>query len=202
MDPGETLYHTVPIIDPDAVRLLNLHPSHSQDPLTGDLHTVSLADAPSYEAISYVWGEQTRCAKMTCNKQSIGLTQSLDYSLRRVRRGSHRRTLWVDQICINQANPPERSQQITLMNKIYKNAKRILVCLGDDDTGIANNVFDLIRSLNTKFRDNERLDWLNDDQREQQLSWSDSNLWENLARFYQLPWVSLMKVLLTSCQVH
>jgi hypothetical protein len=40
------------------------------------------------------------------------------------------RTLWVDAVCIDQADDEERSEQVQMMSRIYKNASRVLVWLG------------------------------------------------------------------------
>jgi hypothetical protein len=40
--------------------------------------------------------------------------------------------MWVDAICINQKNPEEQGQQVQLMAKIYSNAHRVIVWLGEE----------------------------------------------------------------------
>jgi hypothetical protein len=40
------------------------------------------------------------------------------------------RVLWADAICINQNDLPERSQQVSIMRKIFKQAERVLSWLG------------------------------------------------------------------------
>ena len=42
------------------------------------------------------------------------------------------RTLWVDSICINQRDDDERSQQVRLMDWIYRKASAVLIWLGED----------------------------------------------------------------------
>ena len=44
-----------------------------------------------------------------------------------------RRYIWIDAICINQADLEERSQQVKLMGVVYRMAKRVLVWLGHED---------------------------------------------------------------------
>ncbi|EGD98466.1 hypothetical protein TESG_05840 [Trichophyton tonsurans CBS 112818] len=41
--------------------------------------------------------------------------------------------LWVDQVCINQADPEERSSQVDLMHRIYQEAAFTLLWLGRED---------------------------------------------------------------------
>lgn len=43
------------------------------------------------------------------------------------------RALWVDAICINQADVRERSEQVAIMRDIYQHAERVLVWLGEED---------------------------------------------------------------------
>lgn len=42
--------------------------------------------------------------------------------------------LWADQICINQADLPERSHQVGFMRDIYQNAQQTLICLSTSGT--------------------------------------------------------------------
>lgn len=45
--------------------------------------------------------------------------------------------LWIDQICVNQADISERNQSVAAMGKIYSYANRVLVYLGEDGEGSA-----------------------------------------------------------------
>ena len=40
--------------------------------------------------------------------------------------------LWVDAVCINQSDIEERGHQVKLMRRIYKNATRVLIWIGED----------------------------------------------------------------------
>jgi hypothetical protein len=43
--------------------------------------------------------------------------------------------IWIDALRINQQNLTERTQQVSLMTRIYRQAKQVLVWLGrEDDT--------------------------------------------------------------------
>jgi hypothetical protein len=48
--------------------------------------------------------------------------------------------LWADQICIDQSNLDERSQQVLLMKKIYENALTVFVYLGEGPPDGQNGV--------------------------------------------------------------
>jgi hypothetical protein len=41
--------------------------------------------------------------------------------------------LWVDALCINQANLGEKNHQVALMAQIYSRADKVLVYLGESD---------------------------------------------------------------------
>jgi len=187
LEPEKYRYQALP--DLQTIRLLRLNPGQPDDPLQGDLVFANLKETPTYKAISYVWGELTRCTVITCNGHSLECTQNLHDALRRVRHKSGQQLIWADQISINQADPKERSQQVMLMNKIYKNANQVLVWLGCDEVKIAKGVFDLIKLLERKFRDKEKADRITAHQREE-LCWISEDLWRNLAQLYNLPWVS------------
>jgi hypothetical protein len=53
------------------------------------------------------------------------------------------RTLWCDAICINQEDLLERSQQVQLMDLVYRGADRVLVWLGEQNHN-SDVAFDLI----------------------------------------------------------
>jgi hypothetical protein len=58
---------------------------------------------------------------------------------------SQARVLWVDQICINQTDVPERSSQVLLMRDFYKRATRTRIWLGEAATDPPNSIaFDLL----------------------------------------------------------
>ncbi|RAR10684.1 HET-domain-containing protein [Stemphylium lycopersici] len=42
------------------------------------------------------------------------------------------RTLWIDAICIDQANPEERNQQVQMMSRIYTRSANVCIWLGED----------------------------------------------------------------------
>src|SRR5208282_5570910 len=83
----------------------------------------------------------------------LKLTDSLHGALRQIRYTDQKRRLWADQICINQEDTEERSEQVQFMNMIYKNASMVLVWLGPADQGVAESAFKLIDELDAIFQD-------------------------------------------------
>ncbi|UNI24789.1 hypothetical protein JDV02_010513 [Purpureocillium takamizusanense] len=159
---------------PDArsIRILTLAPSgdDASSPLTGTIEEALLDAVAPYETISYAWGDGSRDRALLVvdddkdddegNEQEeeellLPLTASLHDALARVRLPDAPRRIWADQICINQEDLAERSQQVRLMNAIYRGAARILVWLGRDE-GVAEDAARMVRDLDAVFRDEER----------------------------------------------
>ncbi|KAK5658327.1 hypothetical protein OQA88_2303 [Cercophora sp. LCS_1] len=124
---------------------------------------VDLEDNPNYDALSYTWGnpfsqttpeseltafDATRRYPVVCDCKRLMVTGNLYAFLNRIKRlgpdasgsgvtkiaGSLRSEyIWVDAIAINQSDNQEKSEQIQLMRRIYKQAHLVLVWLGPPD---------------------------------------------------------------------
>ncbi|KAI9170944.1 BZIP-type transcription factor MBZ1 [Paramyrothecium foliicola] len=144
-------------VNPHSIRILTLQPGRDDDPLIGSLSVEHIAAKPDYEAVSYVWGSDGRYAELAFDGGGVlALTQSACDALRRMRLRDRPRRLWADQVCINQADVPERSHQVSLMNSIYKNARHVLVWLGRDEEGVAERAVEMVHHLHDVFADEER----------------------------------------------
>ncbi|RYP20409.1 hypothetical protein DL765_002785 [Monosporascus sp. GIB2] len=139
-----------------SIRVLTLASGRPNDPLIGTLEAVDVDSAGSYEPISYVWADPgpQDCEYQIYIRDADGERLlklsggSIFAALRRVRLPDRERRVWADQICIDQNNVEERSEQVQFMNKIYKNAKHVLVWLGEENKkGEAESTFTLIRKL-------------------------------------------------------
>ncbi|KAI0903915.1 HET-domain-containing protein [Ustulina deusta] len=67
-----------------------------------------------------------------------------------------KRSIWIDQVCIDQGNSTERSQQIQFMNRLYKHAGHVLVWLGSDTESVAESAFNFVLELDIIFQDVKR----------------------------------------------
>lgn len=138
-----------PLLKGKVIRLLELEPGIWTDPVSCHLFVTELDFAPPYEALSYVWGDPLSRIPILCNGRSLDITYNLHAAFRRVRLHDRPRILWVDAICINQQHLIERSHHVSFMAEIYRNAKKVLVCLGRDPDGGAEDVASLIEEYAT-----------------------------------------------------
>ncbi|KAI1103164.1 HET-domain-containing protein [Jackrogersella minutella] len=128
------------------IRLLRILPTTSDGLLECHVRTVKLdgPQTPSYDALSYTWGPTTRDEfkkgvnakrrhNILCNGRPLPVTENLLNCLTQLKRGHYDREIWVDAICINQANQAERSEQVSIMADIYLSAECVHVWLGPSD---------------------------------------------------------------------
>lgn len=125
--PTAALYEPLP--SQSSIRLITLHPGDFNDPIRCTLEVFELASIPPYEAISYVWGDPTPRNRIRCNGRPYLIGNNVNDVIRNVRLKDEIRVIWIDALCINQANLGERSHQVLLMRDIYSKAKRTLICL-------------------------------------------------------------------------
>jgi hypothetical protein len=129
-------YQYKPLSHDDETRLLHLAPGSGDETIQVTLHPVRLSDKPSYEAISYCWGDAEDTREVHCEGQLLHVTISLFTALRRLRKQDGARVLWADAVCINQADVAEKNRQVQLMSRIYAQPSSILIWLGDDTSGL------------------------------------------------------------------
>ena len=180
--------------DGQSIRMLTLYPGVLGDPLEGKLEFFNIASSEKYESVSYVWGNPNRSHEIICDGQRLRLTTSLHDALRRFRQPDRPRRLWADQICINQDNLAERSQQIQFMNHIYKNASHVLVWLGPDHNAMAEPAFKLVRELDEIFKDEKKSEKFRIEHTDH-LKERSKDPWIPLTHVTTLPWVSRVEAI-------
>ncbi|CAG9946104.1 unnamed protein product [Clonostachys rosea f. rosea IK726] len=100
LDPGSSEF-----------RLLELIPGLEDEEIRCMLAHSALDNNPSYEALSYLWGDQQDRRQILLGEARFSVTSNLHAALRRLRDPRHSRTLWVDAICINQSDNDEKTMQ-------------------------------------------------------------------------------------------
>ncbi len=127
--------HPLPL-DPESrwIRVFDLQPAfpgNEQEPIRGRLRIVCLDDNPSYSALSYARGKPGPSSQIVCNTdESLPVTPNCYDALQQLRHSFRSRTLWVDSICVNQANEEEKPPKVSLMRDIYNIAERVYIWLG------------------------------------------------------------------------
>lgn len=185
-------YAYTPFTNNFTIRILTLEPGTGNDPLVGHLGFENLDLNPQYEAISYCWGTGGRSSEIICDGKPLPLTESIEGALRRMRHATTQRRLWADQVCINQDDIAERSQQVSLMNAIYKGAKHVLVWLGEDKVGHGQAAMEMVHYLHRVFNDEELHNEFKRAHSEDLLS-QDRKPWVPFSNLSRLPWVSFMR---------
>ena len=151
------------LLKPNEFRLLK-PVSRPSNPLSFDLVHISLLSKPRYAALSYTWGPKpdahTILPTIQLNEQHFEVRQNLHDALHQIEAPKlidH--YLWVDAICINQANDDkdaldERSLQITHMKQIYEEAAKIIVWLGKPENDENNRLaFSMMKGFKKRFLD-------------------------------------------------
>jgi hypothetical protein len=184
------------LASPTTCRLLELEPGAADEPLVCNLRHYDIFDYPVYEAISYVWGDPTLSCLVTCNSETVRVTNSLYSALKRVRLQDQIRAIWIDGLCINQTDDAEKSQQVRAMRHIYRYASRVLVWLGPDLDGDARDAFEICRSLGQRQMDVEELQAkATTDLRMQPKDWR----WMSLVKLINCPWWQRVWIIQEMC---
>lgn len=122
-------------LETNQVRVMSI----SVEPLTGflvcDFDVRDLASSQgSYRAISYCWGDPNPAHRVLCsNGQSLLVTESAAEIMKFVVPHNPTDFFWIDQLCINQADPVEKAAQVSVMGEIYSFTKQVVAWMGRGD---------------------------------------------------------------------
>ena len=194
------------------IRLIVLHPAPTTG-CPGDMLEMSLIKttlfAPEpYTALSYTWGDQRSRYPVRINGANLTIGHNLHQALTQFRsERSNDLTLWVDAVCINQADVRERELQVCLMRNIYKGAGEVLVWLGPaavvaGETVIFSFLHDLAAIERGDIQDDlrhamvprpETVQWLEQQARESYGAYL--KLWVGVADLLDSPWFSRMWII-------
>ncbi|KAK0747007.1 heterokaryon incompatibility protein-domain-containing protein [Schizothecium vesticola] len=127
-------YH--PLVEASELRLLLVWPpSDNEDPIHCSLIHGRLGFGIEYDAVSYTWADETgndsKSKTVFINNLALHVTATCEAVLKRARLNSTAKVLWIDAVCINQADTNERGHQVRLMPDIYSHAKNVLIFPGE-----------------------------------------------------------------------
>lgn len=106
-------------------------------PKPGSTTHISLEDAllddvnGQFDAVSYVWSNPEPCRHVVVNGKKLRVRDNIWQCLKHLRQ--HKmvsKPLWIDCICINQADTAEKGQQVARMSGIFSSASTVFVWLG------------------------------------------------------------------------
>jgi hypothetical protein len=160
---SEGVFKYAPLQEIGEIRLLQLQPGSRGDPIVGVIDHATLPgrdctthlaspipgcavcknthNVAPYEALSYAWGNTSTTETIVLYDPhsklylSLGVTLNCARALETLRLPDEGRLVWVDAVCINQADVAERSAQVKIMHRIYRAASRVLIYLGDGSAG-------------------------------------------------------------------
>ncbi|OQO13447.1 hypothetical protein B0A48_01675 [Cryoendolithus antarcticus] len=128
------VYQTLP--NEDSIRVLTTLTSTDEAEIRCSLGITSLQGGVEYATLSYTWGmdadgDAHLCRSITVDGQALQITQNLYDWLRRVIATKDLcMPVWIDAVCINQADVEERETMVARMADIYEGSKRLFVWLG------------------------------------------------------------------------
>ncbi|KAH8888444.1 hypothetical protein GQ53DRAFT_767499 [Thozetella sp. PMI_491] len=102
-----------------------------------ELYEARLDENIKFQALSYTWGDLKNRINVRVDGSTLTITPSLYGFLSELRRAGSRDedqnpiSYWADQLCINQADVPERNMQVAMMADIYRRSQKTLVWLGE-----------------------------------------------------------------------
>lgn len=116
------------------IRLLEVLSESNTGRIKCNLREVSLDNDPGYIALSYTWDRNMQAKEIEVNGRLLTIGQNLWRFLHRYLLASEstRSFLWIDALCIDQANVRERNHQVKQMREIYAGANSVIVWLGDE----------------------------------------------------------------------
>jgi hypothetical protein len=112
------------------IRLINILYREQESAIELELEQVDLNSDHRYECLSYAWGHDDCGRFITVNGSSFLVSSTLYVALEHLRYRSQECKLWIDAICIDQANTSERNSQVAIMRQIYRNAARVIIWIG------------------------------------------------------------------------
>ncbi|KAK1752354.1 HET-domain-containing protein [Echria macrotheca] len=114
-------------------RLPGTAPEKAEKESTGK--SASDSDEWNYVAMSYCWGPEQPTADIIVNGKVTKVRANLEAGLRQFRDMEYFREggkIWIDSLCINQEDIPEKQDQLQMMASIYRYAGNIIVWLGTE----------------------------------------------------------------------
>ncbi|KAI0533658.1 heterokaryon incompatibility protein-domain-containing protein [Xylaria digitata] len=198
-------------IGPDSIRLFQIN-KHTKGVISGRLEVFDLSQLPAYHNLGYCWSIQENTIPVEIDGEILCVSPNLGDGLKRLQDVAEENDktfqsiswLWIDQLCINERDVKERSEQVQLMGSIYKRSVRTLIWLGNGSVS-SSNAWLLIDQIYAVFkRENPKAQTLADIPLK---VYSDSEFavsglpdwahppWEELRNLLRIPWFTRIWVI-------
>ncbi|KAK5123552.1 hypothetical protein LTR85_002590 [Meristemomyces frigidus] len=115
------------------IRILTLHPGTPPSPIRCSLSVHSLSDLPTYDALSYAWGDANIRRGIVVDGEQLRVTRNLEVALWHLRDPNENRIMWIDALCINQSDVIERNEQVRIMRDVFSSARTVFLWIGEAD---------------------------------------------------------------------
>ncbi|GIZ45731.1 hypothetical protein CKM354_000888600 [Cercospora kikuchii] len=124
-----------PLEGDKAIRFIELLPGKPSNVISINFiyDTLLMRPAPTYEATSYTWGSPNPTKTILCDGIEFDLRDNAHDFLQQLRLPDRSRMLWMDCLCINQADAVERAKQVEMMYVIYQTAVAVIAWIGRQD---------------------------------------------------------------------
>lgn len=106
-----------------------------------------MSSNPTYKAVSWTWGDTTRKTGIVIDNQVVQIPKNAETTLRYICLEHKHAVVWLDAVCINQKDLTECGSQVAMMRDIYSKATGVLVWLGEDSHGRAEEALEYIAAL-------------------------------------------------------
>ena len=145
-----TLYQSFPLsARPSCIRLLEVEAASfpgDEALIRGNFQVIDLeaGTLPHFAALSYVCGKgDGSLHRISCDGFELDVLPNCHSALRHLRKKLGAFTIWVDAICIDPSNDPEKENQIPQMGQIYSRADVVYIWLGEGSTRTSRAMADL-----------------------------------------------------------
>jgi hypothetical protein len=133
------------------IRLLRLKSLLHGNDIACDMIHCELENDYEYRALSYAWATDALHAQILVDGLKFTISTHLYAALRQAQCQDQDCILWIDQLCINQMDEDEKSDQVRKMKYIYARAWCVIVWLG-----LARDDSDLLMILLTVVAEQQR----------------------------------------------
>ena len=172
------------------IRLLTIESGENESELCGRLAETTIQSSPAYEALSYAWEMSENSYYLSTSEGNILISCCVWRALLDLRYSNQPRIVWVNSLCINQADRKEKAQQVLLMKEIFACTQRVLIYMGPQTphTLLGLSLLDTVLHTLESFSESATMRISEGDLLKLGLPPASDISWISLLRIAQNPW--------------